>query len=295
MGSWLYLAFVQTEDRRRVEAELARLLVAEGRRLMDATEATELRPAKGMEPWVVAGFEGTPGWTVLATTPGELLVQRERPLLAELARRLGTSAFQYNVYDGDSHFLLESDHQGRIERSGFVGSDPTRLWGGEPPEERIGVRFWLIDPSDAATWAEREMPERRVTGLVPSFRPPNKEFSAERRAALEPMWWAMEERFSRQREALLAWLGRVGGELREGPRHTWRAHPAQVVRALRSDGDSFLSIEGVVDSAIKTVFGGPNRDACDTALVPPLHPPPGGFLLVAVPSLGSSAHLRLQE
>jgi hypothetical protein len=83
MGSWLFVAFVQTEDRRRVEAELASLLIAAGRRLIEP-EATELGPAQGSEPWVIAGFEGTPGWTVLATTPGELLVQGERPFLAEL-------------------------------------------------------------------------------------------------------------------------------------------------------------------------------------------------------------------
>lgn len=117
-----------------------------------------------VQRWGLAGFHGAPGWTVLRTAPFELLMQGTPPLLARLSSRLGVPAFQYNIYDTTSEFLMEVDAGGRVELSGFVGHDVTRYWNSEPPMERMTTRFRIIEPSAVAAWAESAMPEARVTG-----------------------------------------------------------------------------------------------------------------------------------
>lgn len=152
MGLWQNVAFVQTEDIGRVERVLHELVVARGRTIVTPPRRTPgpydpMQYGTGDEVarWGIAGFRGAPGWTVVRTAPLELLLTGEPLLLAELARGLGTSAFQYNLYDGDSHFLCEASGGGRIERSGFVGTDPEQHWGGDgPDEDRIDACFHLV-------------------------------------------------------------------------------------------------------------------------------------------------------
>ncbi|MDY7227610.1 hypothetical protein SYV04_14450 [Hyalangium sp. s54d21] len=214
-----------------------------------------------VQRWGVAGFQGAPGWTVLRTAPFELLMQGNPPLLARLAARLGVPAFQYNIYDSTSDFLLEVDGGGRVERSGFVGVDVTRYWGSHPPEDRFNVRFHLIDPSAVASWAAEAMPEARVAG-----------------------WWP-DSSSAQEQADLLHWLGEIGADIDRGV-YTWRAHPAHVVRKLASAPSVFLPTEGCVDEAIMTVFGGPNSTHCDNlflvqTLVPHARMPVAGFVLYA--------------
>lgn len=268
MGAWLNVAFVQSADVEQVEKELSRLLTERGRRLTTPRPRTPARSdpmqyglGDEVQRWGVAGFQGAPGWTVLRTAPFELLMQGAPPLLARLATRMDVPAFQYNLYDSAPEFLLEVDAGGRVERSGFVGMDVTRYWGGEPPPDRFTVRFHLIDPSATASWSEAAMPEARVTGWLSSF---DK---------------------AQERANLLRWLEEMGAQLDPGA-HEWRVHPAHVIRKLQSDRDFYLSTDGCIDQAIMTVFGGPNATHCDNlflveTLVPHAPMPVEGFVLYA--------------
>jgi hypothetical protein len=173
MGTWLNVAFIQCADITQVERELSRLLVEGGRRLTTSKPRTpelydRMQYGLGDEVphWGLAGFHGSPGWTVLRTAPFELLMQGTPPLLARLSSRLGMPAFQYNIYDTTSAFLMEVDAGGRVELSGLVGHDVTRYWNSEPPMERMTTQFRIIAPSAVAAWAESAMPEARVTGGI---------------------------------------------------------------------------------------------------------------------------------
>jgi hypothetical protein len=270
MGTWLNVAFIQSADTSQVEKELLRLLTESGRRLTTPEPRTpepydlmQYGLGDEVQRWGVAGFQGAPGWTVLRTAPFELLMQGKPPLLARLAARLGVPAFQYNIYDTTSEFLLEVDASGHVERSGFVGHDVTRYWDGEPPMDRVTVRFRIIDPSAVASWSESAMPEARVEGWIPSTHDQAKEQHAE----------------------LLRWLGEIGADI-DPKTHTWRTHPAHVVRRLASVGSALLCTEGSVDQAIMTVFGGPNSRHCDNlflveTLIPHAPMPVEGFVLYA--------------
>jgi hypothetical protein len=272
MGTWLNVAFIQSADTQRVEKELASLLTERGRQLTTPKQRTpkssdpmQYGIGDEVQRWGVAGFQGTPGWTVLRTAPFELLMQGKPPLLARLAARMRVPAFQYNIYDSTSNFLMEVDEEGHVELSGFVGQDVTRYWGGEPPEDRLHVRFHTIDPSAVALWAEAVMPEARVEGRLPTARR------------------------VQQRADLQHWLDETGADI-DSERDTWRTHPAQVVRRLSLVGSAHLSLEGCIDEAIMTVFGGTNLKHCDNdflvqTLIPHAPIPVAGFVLYAETSV----------
>ncbi|RKG94587.1 hypothetical protein D7V97_38600 [Corallococcus sp. CA053C] len=279
MGTWLNVAFIQSADIARVERELSRLLVEAGRRLTTPRPRTPERSDRmqyglgdEVQRWGLAGFHGAPGWTVLRTAPFELLMQGTPPLLARLSSRLGVPAFQYNIYDSTPAFLMEVDAAGRVELSGFVGSDVMRYWNGEPPMERSWTRFHLIDPTAVAAWAESAMPEARVTEWISpsSANPPRTEF---------------DKFFESQQADLAQWLGQVGTRIAPGSQE-WSVHPAHIVRRLAQAGSTFLSADECVEPAIKTVFGGPNAEHCDNlflveTLVPHAPMPVDGFVLYA--------------
>jgi len=141
---------VQVGDLARVEERIARLghgaRKAQGsavRRDLPARDTMQYGLGDEVKRWGIAGFPGAPGWTVVRTAPFELLLQGEQPLISQLAVRLRTTAFQYNLYDSTSQFLYEADEAGRIEKSGFVGgSDPYRYWGPNGPSSpRSGIPF----------------------------------------------------------------------------------------------------------------------------------------------------------
>jgi hypothetical protein len=260
MGTWLNVAFVQTDDVARVEAVLRELVVGCGRTLVtplprqpEKYDPMQYGKRDEVPRWAIAGFAGAPGWTVVRTAPLELLLLGDRPLLAELAKRVGAAAFQYNVYDGDTHVLWEAT------------SDGTLL----PPDPPLRFRTIDVDPVAAAA------PREHVTGIVPMV------FAASIPTEIEAI-------LHRRRDALLRWLAEIGGSVDEpGARfRLYRVSVADVVRALGHHGDAFLSIEGVCDAAICAAFGGRNAKHCDNLfvvenLVPHKRLPVKGFVLYA--------------
>lgn len=284
MGTWLNVAFIQCADTTQVERELSRMLVEGGRRLTTPKPRTPERYDRmqyglgdEVHRWGVAGFHGAPGWTVLRTAPFELLMQGTPPLLARLAESVGAPAFQYNIHDSSSGFLMEVDAAGRVELSGYVAHDPTQYWNGAPPMDRVHARFYIIDPSDVAAWSESAMPEARVRGML----------SASEREHLSTGF----KTYLEAREAeLMRWLGEVGAEIGPDPTtnafRVWKVHPAHVIRRLAHVGSDFLDADWCVEPTIKTVFGGSNSEHCDNlflvqTLVPHAPMPVDGFVLYA--------------
>lgn len=267
MGLWLNVAFVATADRGSLEVALVEALAAHGRRRSQpAPRAVPLRDpmqygsADTSPRWGFALLEGAAGWTVVKTAPLELL--DEAGLLGLVAQRLGVAALQYDVFDGDSELVAEALPDGRRALSGFVGSDPTRRWGGAPPEDRVAARCHLVDLLPAADACERAAPGLRVTGTW--LAPPKMR----RDAASNPFWTSFAARQAQTR----AWLAerceltplessdRVTGAPRVvGDR--WSLHPAQIVRAFAA-GHPWLPIEGVRSAALALVLGGPSADRC---------------------------------
>lgn len=281
---------LQTDDLPSVRASLNSLLATRRRTIVhplprkpERFDPMQYGASDEVARWGFAAFPGAPGWTVLRTAPLELAIDPpgSRTLLAELAVELSVKAFQYNVYDGSSHFLYEVDERGRVERSGFVGSDPARHWGEPPPADRCSVRFCVVDPGPAVECSLAAAPSARVSGMVPTYVRPS---SRSAKPEIEALWDDMERTARARRERLLEWLERTGGVVTVGG--LWSHHPAQVVLAL-ADGDTdFLPIEGVVDRAMTTVFGGPNREHCDNGfivetLIPHRRTSMPGFLLFA--------------
>lgn len=221
MGTWLNVAFIQSSDTKQVEKELSRLLTEGGRRLTspklripERYDRMQYGLGDEVQRWGVAGFQGAPGWTVLRTAPFELLMQGTPPLLARLAARLGVPAFQYNIYDTSSEFLLEVDASGRVELSGFVSHDVTRYWNGEPPIERFHTRFRIIDPSAVASWSESARPEARVGGWIGwiSSVQSVKGDPAKQDAGLETKEDPFEALYAQQQEEFVRWLEEIGAD-----------------------------------------------------------------------------------
>lgn len=292
MGGWLNVGFVQTEDLEALQSALRELLEASGRRLVRPRRRTpaaydpmQYGHDEEAPRWGLAGFPAAPGWCALRTAPFELLIEPETRLLSRLAERLGTHAFQHNLYDGGGELLVEADAHGAFERSGLGGSHNwERLWGGEePPMDRLQVRFRLVDPRPAAHLARERWPHLRVSGEIPgTFRAAPGAYDRVMRTPHEQPGW----------EARRAWLAAVGGETftEEGPggsSECWSAHPADVVLAMTgAQGDDFLGGD-VRTEAVRLVFGGERAKHCDNGLlvetlVPhaplPVHP---GFVLYA--------------
>ncbi len=155
VGLWLNTAFAATSDLDAVERSLVEIFAEHGRRRIRPSR----RVAARMDPmqygeretsrWGAAIFSGAPGFTVIKTAPLMLLVE-DPPLLRDLAIKLGTPVFQYDVHDGDSHRLVEVDASGCVERSGFLASEADdESW--EPPRDgRVQIGFHVVKPPRCA-------------------------------------------------------------------------------------------------------------------------------------------------
>jgi hypothetical protein len=259
-----------------VQRELVALLAARGRRVVkpqprqpDEYDPMQYGVGDEVARWGLAGFPGAEGWVVLRSAPLELLMLGERPMLLDLATRLGTCAFQFNVYDGTSDFLLEVDASERIERSGLVNHvDRKRYWGGAPPpEDRMRLRFELIDIEPMAARAQAENPGARLSGFVMAP-PPKRKRGASR---LVKRW---ERAIEENRAKLLRWIESGRAELGA---MGWSAHPSEVLRTLVMDDPPHLGAEDAIAPAIMGIFGGPNAKACDNLFVVETLVPHGPF------------------
>lgn len=125
--------------------------------------------------WVVGLFVGACGWTVVKTSPAELLCYRAkgatRPRLSELVMQAGSEAFYLGVYEtmrGEQleAILLEVDTTGQTFISGLVNPDHSEpgKFGDEQINEQTNFlefgRFFLLDvPEDRIYRAEKELRE----------------------------------------------------------------------------------------------------------------------------------------
>jgi hypothetical protein len=197
-------------------------------------------------------------------------MQGSPPLLARLAEQVGAPAFQYNIHDSSSGLLMEADARGHVELSGYVSHEPREYWNGDPPMDRLEPRFRIIDPSDAAAWAEATMPKARVKVMASS-----------------------KGNLQTEDPELTRWLRDIDAEVdptqcRPGYYDVWTFHPAHVIRKFAEADDTglFLDPDWCVEPAFKTVFGGPNAEHCDNlfmvqTLIPHAPLPIDGFVLYA--------------
>lgn len=146
MGESAHTIYLGTDD----GASVARALVA-----LLAEQGHTIERGRTEVGWWRAG---APGWTVLETSPPELLLDRPLgsrvPRLAELARRLGCDAVYLGIHDGRDVLLVEADRRGRWAATGagdLSQRDPDRLDRDDPRAGRDGTvpRFVLL-PADEA-------------------------------------------------------------------------------------------------------------------------------------------------
>lgn len=267
MGEWMNLAFVESDDVERVTEVLGALVVERGRVLVTPLERVPepydpMQYGRGDEVgrWGVLALAGAPGWTCVVTMPLELLQVHEPPLLARLARALGRRAFQIDLYDGSGGFLMESDAAGRVEMSGFA-PDPTTYWGaGAPPEERVHMRFRVIDVGAAATSASGAPWDQPVPILV------MRERGGPHDAPERARYLAMVDERARGLARFFAARGLApspdAAPPPSGSTFTWstyRVAASEVVRALGTE-DAGLFAANDVAQAVRRVFAGAAAD-----------------------------------
>lgn len=158
MGYWANTTYINHGSVGDVSAAVTALCAAEG---MDAIAAPAPRERLLVEPmqydvalnndlWGIAVFPGAPSWTVIQTSPLELLGERAadaaRMRLADLCSRLAVPAFQLNVYDSTGVVLVEVSKAGEVLASGinFASSEPFD-WNGEKlSEDHAEAHFRLL-------------------------------------------------------------------------------------------------------------------------------------------------------
>jgi hypothetical protein len=185
----LHLAFIGTDRLQEVSEEIARTFAACGRppvpvgktgRATSAVYAVGQDLLDRVERWTAVGLPGAPGWTLIVTDPPSLLIEGPVPLIASVSLRLRVPAFQYNAYDGESHFMMEADDLGHCAQSGYVGDDPVRYWGRELPGAHALLRFRVVPVRRVASWAQEADPLARLDGTSPPLHPADVVRSLER-------------------------------------------------------------------------------------------------------------------
>ncbi len=95
--------------------------------LLSDTDLRNRPYATAWDLWIVGLFVGNLGWTIIKTSPAELLCRRAigatRPRILELAMQTGCNAFHLGVYQTDYGVLLEADAQGHIHITGKVDAE----------------------------------------------------------------------------------------------------------------------------------------------------------------------------
>lgn len=158
MGYWENTTYVKAEDPSAIIATMKRLFSEEGMQLVPQPsprerceyEPMQYAPALENDLWAVAVFPGKPGWSVIKSAPLELLSEfapnESRPRISHLCQTLGTSAFQFNVYDGAAVLLCEVEGSGELHVSGMAdfNRDPTSWHGMVLDEDAYEPRFQVL-------------------------------------------------------------------------------------------------------------------------------------------------------
>lgn len=123
-----------------IEQALTRILEQEGHRRISKLPLPskslsilqELRSRPQLiEPhlWAIGLIRGNFGWTIVKTSPPELLYRRARnttrPRLSELAMQTGCEAFHHSVQDRYWGAMLEANVSGQTFASGHLDYDDT--------------------------------------------------------------------------------------------------------------------------------------------------------------------------
>lgn len=165
---WNFTTCIRSNNIDVIKQEITHLLEQEGCRCLTQLPQHEgsleqiqaVHPwEQSCNPWIISLFAGKSGWTIVKTSPSELLCQRTEgaicPRLSVLVMQLGCDAFHLGVYWAQVGILLEADTAGRIFISGTFGPDrPTEQFY----EERINLpgllkQFSLLkvpEPMEAA-------------------------------------------------------------------------------------------------------------------------------------------------
>lgn len=166
---WNFTTWIRSNNINAIKQEITHLLEQEEgcRRLTQLPQPEgsleQIRAVHPWEqscnPWIISLFAAKSGWTIVKTSPSELLCQRakddSRPRLSALALQLGCDTFHLGVYWSQVGILLEADATGRTFISGTFGPDiPTQQFY----EEQINLpgllkQFSLLkvpEPMEAA-------------------------------------------------------------------------------------------------------------------------------------------------
>ncbi|AKF04499.1 hypothetical protein [Sandaracinus amylolyticus] len=145
MGESASTFYVATEDGSALASALCALL------------GDERYASQGGRTQVGWWRRGAPGWTVMETSPPELLLERalgaREPRIASLARRLGRDVVYLAIHDGTQVLLVEARADGRWAATGagdLSERDPQGLDREDPRAGRDGAtpRFVVLDVGD---------------------------------------------------------------------------------------------------------------------------------------------------
>jgi hypothetical protein len=180
---WNYVSCIQSDNLDDIELAITHLLEEEGyRRLPDPPQSPDHKILeKCIYPWqtvpnlaIVVLFVGANGWTIVKTSPMELLCRRvqgaTRLGLSTLAIQLGCGAFHFSAYSGSYGIFAEVDPRGSTFVSGWAEEYLREdKFYGEPVMDQ-DLQFRLLKVSEEMQAAAKEKPDfekykRMVTEL----------------------------------------------------------------------------------------------------------------------------------
>jgi hypothetical protein len=177
---WNYTSCIQSDNLDAIELAITHLLEEEGyRRLPNPPQPLDSKILKKCRyPWqtvpnlaIVGLFVGAKGWTIVQSSPNELLCRRvrgaERSRLSELARQIGCDAFHLSVYSSIHGMLMEVDAGGQAFLSGWAdysGWEAHEFYGQAINKPEKPLQFFLLNVPEEMQAATR-VNEEDLEGL----------------------------------------------------------------------------------------------------------------------------------
>jgi hypothetical protein len=166
---WNYMSCIQSDNLDAIELAITHLLKEEGySRLPNSPQPPDPKILRKCEyPWqtipnlaIVGLFVGAKGWTIVNTSPRELLCRRVRGNthlgLSALAIEIGCGAFHFNAYSGFEGLLVEVDAHGSTFVSGWAEDYlPKGNFYGEPVRDQ-DLQFHLLKVPEEMQIAVKE-------------------------------------------------------------------------------------------------------------------------------------------